>query len=123
MISKEKKDYKAGDKIFKISFNSDYSIEEMEVEKIGNKYMYLSNDHRYEFGKLYTECKWSNKEWDSAHYLESLFASREEADEEINRHGLIKKMAFNNTSIYSFLSKLSTGLLNNIYEEITEKLT
>ena len=118
MISKEKKDYKAGDKIFKISFNSDYSIEEMEVEKVGNKYMYLSNDHRYEFGEGNTEYQWSNKDCVTGYYLENLFTSKEEVEEEVYKRRLIKKIDFNNTSLNTFLGKLSVEILENITKEL-----
>jgi len=121
MISKEKKNYKVGDKIFRISYDSDFFMEEMEVEKIGNKFMYLSNDHRYEFGEGNTECKWSNKDWYAGYCLESLFASREECEEEIYKRKLIKKIDFNcNTNLTTFLDKLSPSLLSLIHKEITE---
>jgi hypothetical protein len=121
MISKEKKNYKAGDKIFKISYNSDFFIEEIEVEKIGNKFMYLSNDHRYEFGEGITEYRGSSKDWYVGYRIENLFTTREEVEEEVYKRRLIKKIDFNcNPSLNYFLDKLSPSLLSLIHKEITE---
>jgi hypothetical protein len=89
MISKEKKDYKVGDKIFIISYYFDYFIEEMEVEKIGSKFMYLSNQHRYEFGEDYTTIKWSY--WTIGYYLRNLFTDKAEAEKEAYKRNLTKE--------------------------------
>ena len=121
MISKEKKDYKVGSVIYIIITHLDhFSIQEVLVEKIGSKYMYLSNKHKYEFGDDCTTYKCSSKDWITGYYLESLFTDKSEAEKEAYKRDLARRIEnnFRRNSIGLFLKSINVKLLEDIAKEL-----